>query len=74
MCFLLPTVDKERDYNNIVRPDGSVGLGRTHFVMSQSCLTRSLSKRTTLAQGGPEARKREQTGGMITYREKGGVG
>lgn len=32
----------------------------THFVMSQSCLTGSFNKWTTLALGGLEARKHEQ--------------
>lgn len=60
MCFILPTVDGECNHNNIMRPYGSVGLGHTHFVMSQSRLIGSLNKWTTLALGGLEARKHEQ--------------
>lgn len=60
MCFILPTVDEECDYENTERPYGNVGLGHTHVVMSQSRLTGSLDKWATSALGGLEARKHEQ--------------
>lgn len=75
MCFILPTVDKECDYESTVRPRGSVGFGYTRSVTSQICLTGPLNRWTTLALGGLEATKREQGedstpggGWMVKYR------